>query len=342
MARDVFERIVNAPDSVAGIRALINTANPTPETDWLDFKTEPHDQKQRDRKIGETWSEALGGFANNQGGVLIWGIDARKIKVRGVEIDAAWGEKPMTDPIALMSRLTELQRGATDPPLANVEIKPYELPERPGSGFVVCYVPEGAFKPYRSEQASRQYYLRAGDNFIVMPRSVLAAMFHPRSRPVFKARATLSWALVDRAQVGGRDVAQLACNIELINSGTASAKDVFILVKTHVKGTLQPDHIEPAPFTQHLGAMGSDTELRLLRPMHPRQRFPPLFKARWSVAAGSSQATGYTVVPNCTAPVIELAIFCENHEQQAIRLEFDTAEMLERRDGCCREATATD
>jgi hypothetical protein len=142
LARDFFDRIVNSADPVGAIQGLISTdpAKTTAETDWLDFKTEDPDPKRRETQIKKTWSEALAGFANNHGGLLVWGIEAKKTKIGGIEMDAACGEKPMTDPLALRSRLVELQRGATDPPLGNVEVKAYEIPSSPGKGFVVCYM----------------------------------------------------------------------------------------------------------------------------------------------------------------------------------------------------------
>jgi hypothetical protein len=77
------------------------------------------------------------------------------------------------NPQALKSRLIEFQRGAVDPPLANVEIEAFPLPDNPSKGFVVCYTPEGPFKPYRSEQAGQRWFLRAGDSTQVMtPRAV--------------------------------------------------------------------------------------------------------------------------------------------------------------------------
>jgi predicted HTH transcriptional regulator len=101
IARDFFDRIVNATDPIATIRALVNTVAPVFETDWLEFKTEHQDPKQRDRKGGQTWSESLGAFANNQGGVLVWGIDARKTQVGGASIGAAIAHKPVENPLAL-------------------------------------------------------------------------------------------------------------------------------------------------------------------------------------------------------------------------------------------------
>src|SRR5262245_4101274 len=106
LARDFFDGIVNSTDPVAAIQGLVSPdpAKTKAETDWLDFKTEDPDPRRRDTQIKKTWSEALSGFANNQGGVLVWGIEAKKTNIGGVEIDAACGEKPMTDPLTLRSR----------------------------------------------------------------------------------------------------------------------------------------------------------------------------------------------------------------------------------------------
>jgi hypothetical protein len=339
LARDFFDRIVNSADPAAAIRGLVDPANPTVETDWLDFKTEPQDQKQRDRKIREMWSEALGGFANNQGGVLIWGIDARKTQVRGAEIDAACGERPMTDPLALMSRLTELQRGATDPPLANVQLKAYEVADSPGKGFVVCHIPEGPYKPYRSEQASQQYYLRAGDNFIVMSRSVLASMFYPRSQAVFRAVARLAWDLVKSERPGEGQIARFHCSIDLVNVGTATAKDLLVFVKPQIDTNHLPQPPVPLTGLWSIYKLGNDFEFQARRPMHPH-RVTPLYGGEWDAGPRDSADHHYRFMPFCRAPSFQLMIFCENQAAQVIKIEFDTAEMHDNPKGCHREVTA--
>jgi hypothetical protein len=334
LAHSFFERITQDTDPVAAIRRLINSDPPTIETDWLDFKTEHHDARQRDKKVRETWSEALGGFANNQGGVLIWGVDARKVKVGGAEIDAACDEKPITDPQALRSRLVELHRGATDPPLANVEIKAYELPGNPGKGFVICYVPQGLYRPYRAEQAGQQFYIRAGDNFVVMGRSMLQAMFYPRTQAVFRVRSSLSWAPEERQLTGGRHIASLTCHTDLVNDGTATAKDTFVLVKANAGLNLREIHFKLTGWD----VVNSDPDIECLspRPLHPN-RVTPLFVAKWNVEAGSSP-TDSRVLPKCSAPCFDLAIFCENQERQLIKVEFDMEELIEK-NTCFREAT---
>ena len=67
-----------APDPAAFIRDLCSLKPPTFEDDWLDFKNHPGTGNEE--KVKEMWGEALSGMANNQGGVIIWGVDARKTK----------------------------------------------------------------------------------------------------------------------------------------------------------------------------------------------------------------------------------------------------------------------
>jgi len=64
------------------LQGTVHSTPPTFEEEWLDFKgaaATPPD------KIKEIWSKALAGFANTEGGVLVWGIDARKDPTTGVD-----------------------------------------------------------------------------------------------------------------------------------------------------------------------------------------------------------------------------------------------------------------
>ncbi|MFO0821708.1 MAG: ATP-binding protein [Gemmataceae bacterium] len=194
LARDFFERVLCNLDRVAAIRALINSDPPTTESDWFDVKGEHIDPKQRDKRSKELWSEVLGGFANNQGGVIIWGLDARPVEIAGKRIDAITKDVPVADAQELARNLGEWRRQATDPPLPNVEIVPVVNPLDAPKGYVVCFVPEGPHKPYRSENAERNYYLRSADNTNVMSRSVLASMFfYPKAMASLKLSAKLTY-----------------------------------------------------------------------------------------------------------------------------------------------------
>ncbi len=75
IAKEFFLKITCDPDPVAAIKKLTGSTSPTFETEWRDFKGAAQINDQDAKKI---WSKVLSGFANTQGGVLIWGIDARK------------------------------------------------------------------------------------------------------------------------------------------------------------------------------------------------------------------------------------------------------------------------
>jgi predicted HTH transcriptional regulator len=117
-AKNFFEQIFASPEPGKFLRSLIASSSPTFETEWLDFKGA---ERILNSDLKKTWSEALSGFANTQGGVLIFGIDARPNSE--TKIDAACGESLVPDVSACVSRLQQLHAQATEPPVLKVEIR---------------------------------------------------------------------------------------------------------------------------------------------------------------------------------------------------------------------------
>lgn len=326
LARQLFDRVVAAADPVAAIRGLINPADPLFESDWIDFKGEEParpgrtpDPRQQEKSNRRAWSEYLSAFANTGGGVVLWGIDARKMEVEGRELDFAGAEALVTDPLVLASKLNEWQGQATDPPLSGVQTRPYPVPEDPTRGFVLCFVPEGPFKPYQSLLTeNKQYYHRGGSSNFVMPKATLASLFYPRSKPVFRVRASTSRQFLDR----GRDVVevQAAVNVELVNDGTATAKDVTVWVRADEKGT-------PAGPTVRSNESwlvrdeGTRWEIRSRGlSIYPGQ-IVPLCVVEAKTTTHLAEA-----MPDATDTQFDLAVFCENQERQVFKLEFDAVE----------------
>lgn len=138
-ARQFFEELIGG--GFARVEALVTNA--VYETEWLDFKSGEHL-----KDVKETSSEAICGFGNNQGGILVCGVDARKDKETG--FDVACDVKPVTNPATLCSKLIELLRFAVEPPLPGVELR--ESLRSDGTGFVVCFIPESTTKPQSRER----------------------------------------------------------------------------------------------------------------------------------------------------------------------------------------------
>lgn len=288
IAREFFLNLTRDPDPVSAIQRLIGATPPTFETEWCDFKGA---EKIDDKRTKETWSQALAGFANTQGGVLIWGVDARKDPATG--IDAAHGLSLVKNPSLLKSRLNELHHQATEPPVLGVEIEAYSIPNGKGEGFVVCFIPESPFRPHRAEHADRQFIIRAGDDFVTASVSLLRNLFYPQSRcllvPTLKPR---------RQKVG-----YLVCG-SLENVGTATAFDTLVIVQCDYRGTAYP--IE-----------------------HWSMRYDALWNARAEVPIHPGATMGFYAMgfPSAREAGFSIKIFAQNSEPTEWKIHYTVDEM---------------
>jgi hypothetical protein len=310
LARMTFDEICNNSDPVSVIRRFVQ--NRTQETNYLDFKTT--NENLKDKGLINDWREALSGFANNEGGVLVWGIDARKVD----GIDAACEEKPLTKPEAYKSRFKELARKATDPPILGTEVEAFPLPEDGSKGYVVCYVPEGPQKPYQT--ADGRYMLRINDNFEPLPPSLLRMMFYPRPTVKFMARVTLTYRL-EQQQPN-----RILLDVVLFNMGEATAKNVFALMKVSPNDEFHGFGWNPQPLWQR-----NRTEygwgLTGHRHIHPHLP-APLIAAGWPAPLDNHFFTSYTP-PRAKAidPTFAFILYCDDHSPQLIHLETDVTKL---------------
>jgi hypothetical protein len=241
LALDFFERIkshAGHPDSLPAVRALVNRSQPVFEAEHLDFKAGsrggPTPGPLPDADIKKIWSEALAGFATTSGGVLIWGIDARKI--RGSDVDAAVGFRLVPDPHALRSRLQELHHEATDPPVPGVEYLPIPDPSEGGQGFLVCFIPESEYKPHRVEFGGKRWVIRAGDSFVDTPVPVLRSLFFPHRQ----SYVILVVSFLDKLQMP--DKVRLHYEVQVYNEGPATLDNLSVSVRRFSKLEIQAPH----------------------------------------------------------------------------------------------------
>jgi hypothetical protein len=239
----MFARIMRlAPsDRASALRNMVGSSPPTFEEEWLDFKSGVHGPPAKpeplsEGKIKEIWSTALAGFANTGGGILIWGIDARPTATAGNErkVDAASDLRLVPHPDALKSDLTRLHHTATDPPIAGVSIEP--VMDQAGAGFVVCLIPESSHKPHRAEfVTNKPYYMRVGDDFLVMPPAVLRSMFFPQSSLRYTVRIKCQGRNLQNPRAGTFDFF-----VTIRNVGNATAREPFVVLQVSPYGTTAP------------------------------------------------------------------------------------------------------
>lgn len=144
----------------------------------LEFKllNDPQLGHRDDRK---NLARALSGFANSAGGVLIWGVEARK---NDQGIDCAVAAPGVPQPPVLLTRLNRLTGEALEPVLSGIEHR--IIGDNPV--FVVTFVPESQSSPHMARLGEDRYYKRSGDSFYMMEHFDIADMFARRRKPQLK------------------------------------------------------------------------------------------------------------------------------------------------------------
>ena len=259
-AQQFYQSIIDAKPSPAHFLEDLVTQGKS-ENDFLEFKGAGRIPESTAKAY---WSKALAGFANTEGGVLIWGIRAAPMEDppgSGKRVDAANGLDFVPDPSAFSQMLKDVRLEATIDPVAGVEIAWYPATSATG-GFVVCFVPESDFKPHRAElDAGKQYYQRIGDKFVVLPHSILRSLFYPRLSPKLLLYVNISRNISGVAR-------SFLFHAFLSNNGKASARDPFgyLFCDVPLSGFEWVDAIEDRFLNNPVKTHRS---FHLGRPLHP-------------------------------------------------------------------------
>jgi len=189
----------------------------------LEFKTlNGSDLAHRDDR--KNFAAALSGFANSSGGIVIWGISARK-NVDG--LDCANEARPVTDCRILVARLNQLTGEAVDPVVDGVRHSAHPTAEP--AGFVATLVLESDVGPHMAKAGDDRYYKRSGDSFYRMEHYDIADMFGRRKRP----RLHLTAEILNAGSTSGGGVEQLKAKlvIGIENSGRAAARSPYLALR---------------------------------------------------------------------------------------------------------------
>lgn len=303
-ARQFFDEMIAG--GATAIESLVTDQQH--ETEWLDFKR--GDAHPDDLKCA--WSEAVCGFANNQGGVFIVGIDARRDKVTG--IDAACAVVPVEKLIATRSRMVDLLRSNVEPPVPGVEVEAIERTN--GNGFIVCYVPESANKPHRAEQsAGKPYMIRIADSFQNPSPSLLRSLFFPRSSPKLEVRMIPAWEPAGINQFPKLSSIKIEFSIDVQNIGLTSAKDVYIVIRPSCTVRPQDARISVLGAIHHQqGAFGFECA----KPVHPTCNIR--MGALWFNMGVCRQDISY--VPSGSGVEFEIDIYAGDMPSDKVKIEF--------------------
>lgn len=146
----------------------------------LDFKlaNDPDLGHRDDRK---NFAKALSGFGNSSGGLIVWGIEARK---NANDVDCATTLHHIDRLARFITRLNELTNEAADPRMDGVRHK--QILDGNDRGFAVTLVPESESGPHMAKLGEDRYYKRSTDTFYKMEHFDLEDMFGRRKKPKLK------------------------------------------------------------------------------------------------------------------------------------------------------------
>jgi hypothetical protein len=203
------ERIFNTLNSISDLQTFIDNE---PESLYVDFKevanpTNP--MKQNDDK--ENFAKALSGFANSNGGVLIWGV--REEKNSNGEI-ARRGIKTFKGVGKFIETLNDRAGKWVDPSVDDYDAKPIWQDKSEDNGAVKVIIPKSDKTPHLNLEDHR-FWCRSGSNFQKMELYQIDDMFGRRPKPKLEVYCELS-----------ASNNEIHIKVSISNTGSVSAKNV--------------------------------------------------------------------------------------------------------------------
>lgn len=161
------------------------------ESGILDYKMAENQSGPMTSKDREKLAEALSGFANSEGGILVWGIHARTGKDG---IDAVQADKPVKNLKRFVSELGVCTPQVVSPGIEGVEHISIPEPNAEDTGYAVTYVPKGQSEPHMAVAKEQHcYYYRSGTSFLCMESFMVADRYRRRPQPKLELSVRLSW-----------------------------------------------------------------------------------------------------------------------------------------------------
>lgn len=141
----------------------------------VNFPDYNNENKEYDKK---NYAKALSGFANSQGGIIVWGI---KASLNEEKQDVAKEKKPIKQLKKFLNLLNKLEGEAISPIVVGVKHK--IITEGEDTGYGVTFVPPSDTPPHMALFGESHYYKRSGDSFYKCEHFDIRDMFFRTKTP---------------------------------------------------------------------------------------------------------------------------------------------------------------
>ncbi|HJU12512.1 MAG TPA: ATP-binding protein [Candidatus Binataceae bacterium] len=187
---------------------------------YFDAKTLTN-ESMTDDSDKQPLAKTLSAFANADGGVIIYGLEAK----RGSDNrDVVQAVKPLKDTELVRSRILALIGQLIQPPVEGIIVASRRKSD--GSGYVIVFVPPSDSGPHRARPL-REYYRRHGSSSLPMEHYELEEMFGRRRRPKLELYSRIKHQRWGDPEQGYSAVV----HVGLRNTGRAIAKYPGLLLK---------------------------------------------------------------------------------------------------------------
>lgn len=230
-AEQLYESLKTEED----IRSLVGTE----ENLHLEVKTGSSPLTDDDKGY---LSQALSGFANSDGGILVFGMKTERQSPESA--DVVTEARPIQAPKKVVTEINALIGQIVSPIVNGVLAKTVPASNSKGMdyGYIVVLIPASDLAPHRAlskKIGAREYWKRSGDSFYRMEHYDIADMFGRRQRPKLKLNCRIIRGLEISVQgetlLGGRIV------ISIRNEGRSIARFPFLAV-TILEGARWHNH----------------------------------------------------------------------------------------------------
>jgi len=236
----------------------------------LDFKTADPRLSRDDRK---NLAEAVSGFANSDGGVIVWGVDARSGGPDGA--DLARQLKPI-DPLSVfMGQVNSMTGEAANPTVDGVKHRPFLVSEEEDRGYAATLIPASDSGPHMAKLGHDRYFKRSGSRFVRMEHFDIEDMFGRRKKPVLRLTRHLRSGSINSG--GGRPSwREVVVIVGIENTGRGSASAPYLHVEVAEPYRAYPTPVGPSglmPLAEDVGHYSRTLVGRSDFVIHPGVRF---------------------------------------------------------------------
>ncbi|TMQ25274.1 MAG: ATP-binding protein [Nitrospirae bacterium] len=173
-----MEQVTAFYDSIGGLTGIQQLlADRVKESIYIELKTKKN-RSTPELDDSDSWqfSRALSGFANSDGGVIVWGVETDKE-------DSASKLKPITAVTDFEARLKKSLLNSVQPFVDGVRMGSILEEDGSGAGYLKVLIPRSDKAPHRAMRADREYFRRSTEGFYRLEHFDLEDAFGRRPHP---------------------------------------------------------------------------------------------------------------------------------------------------------------